>query len=551
MQDLDKFKNEMNLSGKNVYVGHRYVPKIMGEWNNENIYEPLSIVQYQGASYTSRQYVPVGIEITNEDFWVVTGNYNAQVEQYRQDVRNLSEQYENKADLTALESLAETVSDDVENLNNEKDWQRTFKGHTNSDAAVTDLINTGLSYVKRNDIWYGQKGTAVSNNPGTFWDGDHYLMDCSSFVETSLRGISYENSAYKNNGVNYPEKNGFYYDPDFPRKHDRMLANEQLKYCVEKGWAFKPNSDWSNVQSGDIIFIVDPTIQDETFYEKIGHNGIIFNNDQNNNITVLEMGNARGESDGISGAGVRTYGKSFLKTRGVFIGRIPLKESQKSVKPIQHASVNATSFRVNETLVSRKVYSVLFDSPIENGYFNFGSSVSNIYYNFLTHVKKLPSGKYKANFYIPPVNDQTEISQIIRFYPLSTYENGTITNIQFFDGVISQLNYLPNGSDVVITNTNGTCIMYANGIMECYHQMFIEGTTTPAGDNGFVSETNTWTYPQPFTTDPIVTGSSTIIGRGFGLPSTPTRSAASFNTISSYTNSTGSNVFMRAIGKWK
>ena len=89
MQDLDKFKNEMNLSGKNVYVGHRYVPKIMGEWDNTKIYEPLSIVQYQGASYTSRQYVPVGVEINNEEFWVVTGNYNAQVEQYRQDVRNL------------------------------------------------------------------------------------------------------------------------------------------------------------------------------------------------------------------------------------------------------------------------------------------------------------------------------------------------------------------------------------------------------------------------------------------------------------------------------
>ena len=89
MQDLDKFKNEMNLSGKNVYVGHRYKPKMFGEWNNTQIYEPLSIVQYQGNSYTSRQYVPAGIEITNEEYWSSTGNYNAQIEQYRQDVRNL------------------------------------------------------------------------------------------------------------------------------------------------------------------------------------------------------------------------------------------------------------------------------------------------------------------------------------------------------------------------------------------------------------------------------------------------------------------------------
>ena len=89
MQDLEKFKNDVNVTGKNVYVGQRYVPKIMGEWDNTKLYEPLSIVQYQGASYTSRQYVPVGVELTNEEYWAVTGNYNAQVEQYRQDVNNV------------------------------------------------------------------------------------------------------------------------------------------------------------------------------------------------------------------------------------------------------------------------------------------------------------------------------------------------------------------------------------------------------------------------------------------------------------------------------
>ena len=72
--------------GKNKYVGHRYVPKIDGEWDKSKQYESLTVVLYQGASYTSRQNVPVGVEITNEEFWVLTGNYNAQVEQYQQEV---------------------------------------------------------------------------------------------------------------------------------------------------------------------------------------------------------------------------------------------------------------------------------------------------------------------------------------------------------------------------------------------------------------------------------------------------------------------------------
>ena len=115
MKDLDKFKNEMNLSGKNVYVGHRYVPKIFGEWDNTRIYEPLSIVQYQGASYTSRQYVPIGVELTNEDFWVVTGNYNAQVEQYRQDVKNNTDEVlKYKADTT--EQITKLKTDTTEQI---------------------------------------------------------------------------------------------------------------------------------------------------------------------------------------------------------------------------------------------------------------------------------------------------------------------------------------------------------------------------------------------------------------------------------------------------
>lgn len=71
------------------YIGARYVPIIVGEWDKTRTYEPLMVVTYQGASYTSRQYVPAGIEITNESYWVLSANYNAQVEAYRQEVRDI------------------------------------------------------------------------------------------------------------------------------------------------------------------------------------------------------------------------------------------------------------------------------------------------------------------------------------------------------------------------------------------------------------------------------------------------------------------------------
>lgn len=76
------------------YIGARYVPIFAdpAEWNNTRTYEPLTIVMHDGNSYTSRQYVPKGIDISNDDFWALTGNYNAQVEAYRQDVERYAKQ---------------------------------------------------------------------------------------------------------------------------------------------------------------------------------------------------------------------------------------------------------------------------------------------------------------------------------------------------------------------------------------------------------------------------------------------------------------------------
>lgn len=75
----------------NTYIGARYVPKFADptEWSSQQTYEPLMIVTHQGNSYTSKTFVPVGVDINNTTYWAVTGNYNAQVEAYRQETLQL------------------------------------------------------------------------------------------------------------------------------------------------------------------------------------------------------------------------------------------------------------------------------------------------------------------------------------------------------------------------------------------------------------------------------------------------------------------------------
>ena len=92
------------------YIGARYVPLFIGEWDDTVTYEPLSIVQYQGNSYTSRQHVPTGIEITNTAYWALTGNYNAQVEQYRQEVEAYSGRIDDvEGDVSDIENAVDAL----------------------------------------------------------------------------------------------------------------------------------------------------------------------------------------------------------------------------------------------------------------------------------------------------------------------------------------------------------------------------------------------------------------------------------------------------------
>lgn len=91
---LDDVRVMMQTTGQvTQYIGARYVPLFADpiEWDDQREYEPLTVVTYQGNSFTSCQFTPKGIAITDESFWVSTGNYNAQIEQYRREVKQLSE----------------------------------------------------------------------------------------------------------------------------------------------------------------------------------------------------------------------------------------------------------------------------------------------------------------------------------------------------------------------------------------------------------------------------------------------------------------------------
>lgn len=108
------------------YVGARYVPKIMGEWNKALQYEALSVVTYMGNSFTSKVPVPSNVEITDGKYWVNTGNYNAQVEAYRKETLEAKQ-------------LANTTNADLQAF--KKNQTDTNNGFNNKIDLTTSALN--------------------------------------------------------------------------------------------------------------------------------------------------------------------------------------------------------------------------------------------------------------------------------------------------------------------------------------------------------------------------------------------------------------------------
>lgn len=146
------------------YIGSRYVPIFAEpeEWTEDATYEPLTIVTCQGNSYTSKQYVPKGIEITNRKYWAVTGNYNAQVEQYRVETREavehvdeVGEQAQKNADAAGKSEAAAKAS--------ETNAAASATAAANSAAAAkTSETNAADSAKKAHDS-YGQCDLLAQN----------------------------------------------------------------------------------------------------------------------------------------------------------------------------------------------------------------------------------------------------------------------------------------------------------------------------------------------------------------------------------------------------
>lgn len=172
-----------DYSGVREYIGARYVPVFANppEWNDTRGYEPLTIVLHKGNSFTSTQYVPTGIDINDTKYWLETGNWNAQIEAYREEVRrydaritqNANGIETNKAaiaDEAAARASADTALQQLIEREEAARQAADTELHQNLDAAIAAVNKRSIFslYKGKNCVWVGDSfTTGVGADPRT------------------------------------------------------------------------------------------------------------------------------------------------------------------------------------------------------------------------------------------------------------------------------------------------------------------------------------------------------------------------------------------------
>ena len=193
----------MSVQANNIYVGARYIPRIMGEYNNETAYEALDIVTSGGVGYISRQPVPAGTAVTNEEYWAMWGSGNAVIDALTQRVST------NENDISSLETGLQQTNQNLQQTN--QNLQQTNQKLENLVIPWEPASTLKGDGITDNTAAFGQldANTPVSLMPGTYLISGNVTIPCAvQFLPGAV--IKYNATTRGTNYVTITFAKGFY-----------------------------------------------------------------------------------------------------------------------------------------------------------------------------------------------------------------------------------------------------------------------------------------------------------------------------------------------------
>lgn len=185
------------MNKENIYVGNRYTPLYMGNWDAETAYEPISAVIYtDGNGYISKQAVPAGIVPTNTEYWMLWGAGNVALDSLT-------------TRMNTAEGDISTLQEQMAAVPNQIAWKvsTTLKGDGTTDNT---LLFGGLD-----------PNTPIALLPGTYLITGNVTIPCPvMFVPGAV--IKYNAATPGSNYATVTFAKGFYM-PDNTQIFDRYI----------------------------------------------------------------------------------------------------------------------------------------------------------------------------------------------------------------------------------------------------------------------------------------------------------------------------------------
>lgn len=221
---------------------HKIKNAVLGVEVRDSIHDGIKAINDEVEKTTGKQKQ---LEGTFDELIINAGNSNAEVVAARVDANGTT----HKKLGDRLNNFDSQIKDNKNELGTKANSKTVVSNLRNTEGIINQILSVCKSYTDNFDkIVYGNTYTAWDKTVQKV-DGK-YELDCSSFINLLIHGVKFHNSRYNGKDDNYGSPL-FFHGID---SYEYRLANQIAKFCVENGYAFEPNEDFSNIRAGDLVF---------------------------------------------------------------------------------------------------------------------------------------------------------------------------------------------------------------------------------------------------------------------------------------------------------
>ncbi len=307
----------------------------------------------------------------------------------------------------------------------------------NSEGFIQKIVDVCKTYTDNFDkLVYGNDYTAYDAT--TQQVGGKWQLDCSSFQNLLIRGVTFDNSKYAGKADNVPDP--LFFDKFNP--YECRNANTMAKWLYENGYTFEPAADFSNIEPGDLVFYSWPeTTGDfhENAFMHIDHVAMFLQKKNDTRYQTIQY---------------EQYTPNFFydvdeeyMSDAVLVARLPFPmiennggnlvlDSHKVVSLSQSTLYTMGVYRLSKPMIPGKMYTCCFTGKVESkdSYFVLrGTDETTLYTNY-GEVWSGAEKEYKFSFICPDGMDDYSNVMLVCAAGAGTTRTATGKNLCLYEG---------------------------------------------------------------------------------------------------------------------